>query len=158
MDEQTNLAILDDTLDKFEGTAGLPKLEELNFTSQVEWAMKHDFKVRLTPEQYAEYAAILSRHSFYIQRVINKQSSRAKWIEDRITALITPRLNQQKSTFYPEKRMLAIAENEVARKLQQELTKCHVRMERLNYIGMKIKDMADTYTELNRTARARRIE
>lgn len=149
---------LDETLDNFELQAGLPQLETLNVSNLVEEAMQHDFKVKLTPEKYGEYAAVLSRHSLYLQRVVNKQQSRLTWIDDRITRLITPRLNQQKSTFYPEKRALAIAENEATKKLQDEATRCKIRIERLNYIAMKVENMAEKYVELQRTLRTRRVE
>lgn len=142
---------LDDKLDEFEKRISLPRI---GVVDQAEKYLNLDVSsVKMTPEEFGEAAVTLSRHSLYVQKCCNKETSRILWLDKRIKDIITPRLNQQKGYSYVEKRDSAIREDDVASRLETERVRCEIRAARLSYLASKVEALAEKYMEMSRVIR-----
>ena len=154
---EDRLFVVEESLQKYEKTCGLPK--EINLSENlIEKILNEEDIVRLTPEQYGENALRISRYAFHMQRQCNKETSKIIWLKAQLRKALAPVLPQIKAYSWQERKILAIANNDVAQKLNQEITKIKVRLSRLSYLGSRLNEMAEKYVELQRTARNRRIE
>lgn len=155
MDNKTEVERVDCALDAFENNIGIPKFS-VNFENEVEKYLNIDINEKLTPEEYAQAAFILSRFSLYLQRCCNKESAKIFYLEERIKKIIAPRFSQQSQyAKADEKRMLAIREDDVASKLEDERIKIQLRLIRINGLTWKVDSLAEKFTELSRVFRKR---
>lgn len=103
---------------------------------------------KLTPDLCCEYSILLTQFNFYIQQQINKERSKIFWLEEKIKKIIRSRLNQQKGYSYDERRMAAIAEDNVASQLEDHKIQIQLKLSRIEYLTDKIKNLADKLIEL----------
>ena len=145
------IAQLDKVLDEYEEKNGIFRtnfnpeaLEYLNLTkSEMELMSSQDCAIaRVLLEQYA----------FYIQKVLNKEISRAKWCQANIDIVYANQAVQHRipGAFQSKDEIkgLVVAGNTYTKKLNQILIEAENRINRLNGIPEKISYMSNALRSL----------
>lgn len=142
---EKRLEDLDKILDEYEVRLGISQqtleANEQSVTNEVV-NMAYSQLQKLSPRDCGEKAFVLQRYALHIQRAINREQTRVRWTEENIRALITPRLTQQRGTSFEERRLLAIREDDAAKKLDSIRVKAQLRIERLSFLTNRIDSMA----------------
>lgn len=109
---------------------------------------------KLSIEDLLEGASILSSAATYIQREVSKETARRDWAENALKYVIAPLLSSY-NQYMPvdHKTMLAVRENEYARKLYQLTVESKLRTTTLSYMPARFEFKAQTFMEI---AKARR--
>lgn len=108
---------------------------------------------RMTAEECGEAAVILNSFAFHLQRAVNREMGRAKWADASVKKAITHSLGQQRGQSFEERRLLAIANDEAAAKLDQIGVQAQLRIERLSYLAAKAESVAKSFMGLQSTRR-----
>lgn len=145
---QQRVGQLGSDLDDFEKSIGLPPLGSPNVTALALLDLTKEQLRGMTRDDCSEGAALLAQYSFYLQRVSNREKVIIDYCDSSINAIVRPRLNQQKGWSYDERRLLAIAENDVARHLEGVQVKAQTRLNRLGFLASKVENMSRRLSEL----------
>ena len=153
MDEQNlpMLDILEKILQEFEKTI-LPEDGKgaLKFLTMDESEL-----ACLSSEQCGEAAVMLTSLSYNVHRAVNKEKAKAGYLNKSLMKNIAPRMgqysNQYKTT--EEKMTLAIADDDFAVKLQKALVICQAKIDRMEYISIKLDNSAEAFKALQLTKR-----
>ncbi len=141
---QERLKSRDDLLDQYESKIGLPSLQELQVSKEIEGylALSREDMDRLSPEDCAEIGVRLEQTSFYMQRFINKETSHVTWAKASLRLHIADRLGNYKGSFTQQENQ-AIKEDGYATKLDSMITYAQQRIDRLAYLSSSLTRLAD---------------
>ena len=148
---------LDKVLDDFESSTGLP----LNTPKTIEIEAKRllelepEYLSKLSAEQCGEASVVLEQFSFYLQKIMNRESSKIKWSNEAINKIIGSTILFQKGYGFEERRIAAIRENDAATKLQNIKVKHELRAERISYLSSKIDSLSKSFIALQQTKRGK---
>lgn len=147
------LANLDQILDEYEKSHGFTIRNENNIEKYLNLSI--DELRKMTNSEIGEAAYSLSRYSVYIQKQHNIETVRMNWAEHRIKKIISKELIQYKNVYsYEERKQLAIANNDVAVKLDDIRNYAKARSDRIAFISSKINEMAKYLIELQKARRS----
>jgi len=105
----------------------------------------------LSVETCANYSYILSQYALYIQKVYNNESSKLKWINNKILDLVCDKLNDyDQYTKYEIKLRLIAKENEIVARLLKLQNLTEQKLDRINFIASNINILADKMVEIKR--------
>ena len=151
MSAEERLKWLNDQLDKFEQSIGLPVYVSSNEDYRKYMNLSNNELRALTSEECREGAYLLSDYSYHVNKQMNRENSRAGWCEREIWRTIAPHLDQYKTSKYQsndELKYLAMLDNEYADKLHRLQTGCLARAEQLKNISHQIDKIADRLSSL----------
>ncbi len=137
-------------LDEYEQGKGLTKCQPHNEADRYV-NMKQEEIRKLTPEELGEAAVLLAQFSYHIQRALNEETSRVAWAEDEVKRAISGEVNQYQGSSYEERKLLAIKENEYARKMDYIRSYAKARADRLGYLSSKMEFLARMFSDLRQT-------
>lgn len=103
---------------------------------------------KLTPAEAAEAELVLQRYAMYLGRLAQREEASTSLLVDQVTRCVAPRILQQGAYHPDERRALAVLENEVARKLDLELSAAKAKAKRLAYFSMRVEKVATAYGRL----------
>ncbi len=137
-------------LDNLELELGLPKEISNDTINRATALMNVDFAdFKYTSEECAINALILTTYGQNLQRVINKEKSLVIWCDKRINKIITPLFKQQSAYNYEERKLCAIADNDVATRLYQIKSEAEIRLTRMESIYYTVKNIAEEFRNLS---------
>ena len=141
---QEKLKIRDDLLDQYEGKVGLPTLQELKLSEEIQGylSLTREEMDRLSPEDCAEIGVRLEQTSFSVQRFLNKEVSHVTWAKSALKLHIADRLANYRGSFAQQESQ-AIKEDGYATKLDSVITYAQQRCDRLAYISSSLTRQAD---------------
>jgi hypothetical protein len=141
---------LNQYLDNLEIQIGLPKEVSNDTINRATALMNVDFSdFKYTSEECAINALILTTYAQNLQRVINKEKSLFLWCSKRIDKIITPLLRQQKAYNYEERRLCAIADDDIASRLFELKSGAEIRLTRMESIYYTVKNLAEEFKNLS---------
>jgi hypothetical protein len=142
---------LDTILNQYEQSLGLVIKQDSNIEKYINLGLD---EIRKMPTvELAEVSYILSKYSMYIQKQHNIEMVRMNWAEHRIKKIISKELTQYKYSSYDERKQLAIANNEVAQKLDDIRNYAKARSDRISFISSKLNEMSRSLNELQKARR-----
>jgi hypothetical protein len=137
-------------LDEYEESKGLIKYKPHNEADRF-INMKHSDMQKLTPDELGEAAILLAQFAYHIQRAFNEEVGRVNWAEDEVKRTIAGEVNQYQGSSYEERKLLAIKENEYARKLDYIRSYAKARADRLGYLSSRMEFLAKMFSDLRQT-------
>ena len=148
LDKQLNKAseILDD-FEKVNGikTFGVPAAIEETL------GLSYNQIEKLTAEQCAYYAYILSEYSLYIQRLQNTEITKEKWLNNKLLEFVAPKLDSyDKYAKYEVKLRLIAKENEAVAQIMRKINYVQLTIDRLNFISSHVKHLSDAMSNIQR--------
>lgn len=102
-------------------------------------------RAKMTAAEAAEAEVVLQRYAMFLGRMAQQEEATASLLDEQVFRIVTPRLLQQGAYDHRERRALAIHENEVARKLDLELSAARAKAKRLAYLAMRVDKVAGAY-------------
>ncbi len=151
MSAEERLKWLNDQLDKFEQSIGLPVYVSSNEDYRKYLNLSNEQLRELTSEECREGAYLLSDYAYHVNKQFNRENARAGWCEREIWRTIAPHLDDYKTAKYQsndEVKNLAILGNEYAEKLHRLQGGCSARAEQLRDISKQIDKIADRLSSL----------
>lgn len=110
----------------------------------------------LTPKECYEYAYVLDKYAFYLQKEYNFHSARNVWAEQNLYVAISIAINQQQFGTYikfEEKKMSVIRDNTLCNQLDKMLASTNMKLGALNSLSMKVNTIAKTLKDLGYSKR-----
>lgn len=140
-----------DILDTFERTHGLVYVEVSSELDKI-LALTHEQLQNLSPQVCAEYAFLLSQYGLYIQTISNKEHGNLKWYNNKLIRIVCDKLPQYGDKFTKHEVRLALIakDNQVVQGLLSSINLTEQKIERLQFIGASLKNMADSLHNLQR--------
>lgn len=153
------LETIDKVLDEYESSLGLPSYNQDFHDPTVKnyMEMSRDQMEKLTIEECAEAALLLGGFSFYLQRSINRETSRVKWATSTVKQMIAGRESQYSGSWDSQFHQ-AVRENGVASKVEKIRIYAQQRADRLTYLASSVKNLSDLFVNLQRAKAGRRYE
>lgn len=101
----------------------------------------------LSIEKCAIISLRLAQYGFYLQRCINRDNSRIKFLENEVRRTIAARVSQYSGPWEFQTQQ-AINDNEFAARSQASKVHLEQRVERLNKLAYSIKEISDKFKDL----------
>lgn len=136
-------------LDKWENDIGI---KTISVPPDIDYALSLTYNQleKLTPEQCAHYAYVLSEYALYIQKLNNRESAKYKSINHEIGKLVAPKLSQYEYISHEMKVHLIAKENTVVEGLFKRLNLQEQKLERLSFVSSHIKHLSDALNNVHR--------
>ncbi len=115
-------------------------------------------RATMTGPEAAEAELVLQRYAAFLTRLAQQEEANAGMLDEHIVRIISPRILQQGAYDHRERRALAIHENEVAKRLDLELSAARAKAKRLAYLAMRVDKVASAYGSLAASRRSGRNE
>lgn len=143
---------VDTILDEYENAVGVlnPKV---NREAERYFEITQGELAKLTSDQLGEAAIALAQFAYHLQKMYNKEVTRVNWAEANIKNSIGPRMKQQGAASADERRILAIAESEYAKKLDQIRREAQARIDRTAFLANRVEFLSKTFIELQQSKR-----
>lgn len=150
---QEKLEKIDALLAEYETSLGLPAWKE-NFHSDLTEYISMDRKAmeKLSPNDCAEIAHLLSQYIFHLQRAQNREIARANWAEQGIKQAIAGELSNFRGS-YSQQSDQAIKQNDYAQSLLKLKIGATQRSDRINFLATSIRNIRDDYRNLQQAKR-----
>lgn len=147
------LKSLDDILDEYESTIGLPGKDA--YPSMEKYLNPTEDVSVLTAEQCGEHALALSRYSFFLQRRYNTEVARLNWAESTLNQYTGSRASEYIGEYKPveERQALVIKNDSYATKLLKIRDHAKQRANRVFGLSQKIDNIVKSLLELQNTRR-----
>lgn len=110
---------------------------------------------KMTAEMCGEASVILAQYAFYLQRSLNIEIGRVGWATAQIERTIAPVMKNYNASSAPERRMLAIKDNEYAMSAERLRMFAQTRVDRINYLSSKIDALSYRFADLQQTKRGK---
>jgi hypothetical protein len=107
----------------------------------------------MTAEQCGEASIILAQFAFYLQKALNTQVRTVSWVQSMIDRTIAPLMRNYQASSAPERRMMAIKDNEFALSCEKLRTEAQARVDQINYLSAKIDALSYRFADLQQTKR-----
>jgi len=148
---QIDLGKMNDFLDGYEKKIGLSNISESDVSQYLN--MNQDMLRKLTPDDCAEGAYLLTQEALFIQHEINKHQAQLDWAQARINKEIAPDLNNFGGRFatFETRQILAIKNNGYASELQTIVDKAQRIITRIAYLPNKLHDLAKVLLDYRHT-------
>lgn len=141
---------LDAVLDEYERNIGLGTYSaefDCKFTEYS--TMSQSQREKLTVEQCAEISVILNSMAFHISRSTNRERARVTWASAQIEKIVARTADQFVGSWQQQENK-AIEQDSSARKLNEIKHFAQERMDRMAYLPNMLKNLADSYNNLQR--------
>lgn len=145
------LEVLDDILNNFEKSI-LPE----DGKGALKYLAMDELELNaLSAEQCGEAAIMLTSLSYNVHRAVNKEKARASFLTKALMKNVAPRLGQYSNQYKSneEKMALAIADDDVAVNIQKHLVVIQAKIDRLEYLSIKLDNSAEAFKALQLTKR-----
>lgn len=103
---------------------------------------------KLSQAECREIALCLSQYSLFIQRCHNEKLNEANYAKNELDRTIVSEMQQVQAPTTEERRLLAIRNNELARRLESDKNRCFFEANQIFGLSNIIKDMAKAYEQL----------
>lgn len=148
---------LDTILDTFELSCGLPSVGHKDLETEAKRLLESPPEItsKMSSEQCGEAAITLQKFAFFLQKTVNRESSKMKWAEATMLKTISGDILFQKGYGFEERKLAAIKNNDAATKLQNLKIKHELRAERICYLSSKIESLSKAFLELQKSKRGK---
>lgn len=143
---------VDSVLDEYESSLGLPVFDSESYDNDVKKYMQLSRTQieKLTLEECAEIALLLSSLSFHIQRSYNREVARVNWATQILKVTVAGRENAYRGSWESQFNQ-AIKEDGYASKVLSIKRYAQQRADRITYLSTSIKNMSDLFVNVQRT-------
>lgn len=100
-------------------------------------------------------SVVLAQYSFYLQRSLNVETRRVSWAVAMMERQIAPMMKNYQASSAPERRMMAIKDNEFALSCEKLRTEAQARVDQINYLSAKIDALSYRFADLQQTKRTK---
>lgn len=144
-----DLKVIDDILDEYEQSIGLPKFVE-NFPSCEQYFKLTGEQIeKLTPADCASISIQLNALAVHVQRSYNREIARIGWAKNKLKSILSGKESNYSgswdSQFYQ-----AANDNDYTRKLLAIKAYAQQRADRLNFLSTAIQNRAQLFVNLQR--------
>ena len=141
---------LNEYLDEFETEIGLPPSLVINNKEEFNHYLNMNIMdlEKMDSIGCGNVAYRLTQFSLHIQRILNKENAKKRMLENRINGFICKTVGQFPYIKGELARAAAISENDAAKKLDDELLKCDIKIEELTYLSSGIQKLSDQLKNL----------
>ena len=153
---QSSLAELskqvDDVIREYEKSLGIKNINP-EIPAEKYLTMPQDEISRLKAEGCGEASVILAQYAFYLQRSLNVETRRVNWAQSMIERSIAPIMKNYSASSAPERRMMAIKDNEFAMNCERLRVEAQARVDQINYLSAKVDALSYRFADLQQTKR-----
>ena len=146
MTTKEQMDVVNNALDEYESTIGLPSLKSPCEKQELEtyFSMNRDQIEKLSAEDCGQIAYRLSQFAFYIQRLHNREQARLTWANNKLSDSISSEINSfDKYMKHEMKVSLLKKTNENVKAVADIASYAEQRIQRLNFVASSIKSLAD---------------
>jgi hypothetical protein len=97
----------------------------------------------------------LGIYALHLQTVYNKEQSRVNWANDNLRRIMANTVHNNQGRSAEERRLIAIKENEYARKLDELKTWAQMIVDRLAFESARVEFIARAFLSLQQSKRQR---
>lgn len=115
--------------------------------------MSQDEIACLTAEGCGEASIVLAQYAFYLQRALNVEVRRTSWATSMIERTIGPLMKNYQGSSAPERRIMAIKDNEFAMACERFRVEAQTRVDQINYLSAKVDALSYRFADLQQTKR-----
>lgn len=140
----------DSLLDSYENSIGLSSIpKDLEFTCMKYLYLSQDELKKMSSEDCAEACVLLNSFSFHLSRMLNKEKAKLRWCNEKILKAISSKLTDYRY-FSPDERMaLSVKDDDYAQKVKMLAVKIQARIDRTEYLPIRIEKVSDTFSNLS---------
>lgn len=153
MSEELNpdLKKVDDFLDAYENKIGLRGISESDVSKYL--SMNQDGLQKMSADDCAEAAFILTKEALFVQHEINKYQAQMDWAKARIDRTIAGDLHNHGTRFstFETRQTLAIKSNSATQNLQKIVDRANRIITRINYLPNHLRNLANVYLDIRHT-------
>lgn len=139
------LTELESELEQYEEKIGLtiqPRISKyLNVT--------HEEMQKMSVEELEEAAFDVANYGIYLQKEMNKHTSRIGWATSNMNPIIARECNNVKGYSYEERKLAIIHNNEHTIKLEGIRVKSQLCYDRLNFMNRRIDFLSEKFSKLH---------
>lgn len=150
-----SLARLDDRLDAFEQSigvpGGIPGAVQSRCSSLL--LMEPEQLHRMDASECGEAACSLLQLAWHLQKSLNRERSRMTWADEAVKRCVASRVGKVPGSSYEERRHLVLSADERARQIEQVRMDAVLRVERLNGLAARVDALARALLSLQSTRR-----
>lgn len=143
---------VDELLREYELGLGINNINP-NIPAERYLTMSEDEMKTMTGEDAARASIVLAQYSFYLQRSINVETRRVTWANGQIDRAILSKMKNYNASSAPERRALAIEENDFAKSLESLRNQAQARVDQINYLSSKVDALSYRYSEYQQAKR-----
>lgn len=103
---------------------------------------------KLSQQDCREIALCLYQYSVFIQRCYNEKINEGNFLKNELDRAIVSEMQQVQAPTTDERRLLAIRNNDVARRLESEKNKCYFEANQIFGLSNIIKETAKAFEQL----------
>lgn len=155
MEEQTagRLAELDTILDTYERGLGLAFAGDDEVTEEGRRLIDLPPSAvrKLSPMDASVGAYTLQQFAMRLQRAVNREQGRVTWACSSINRMIAKKLGLYTGYSLEERRLKAVADDDVARKLDEIRVHAQLRLDRVSFLAGKVESLAKTLLSIKNT-------
>ena len=148
---KARMKVIDDALDAYEKSIGVPvinsAIDEDNITKCI--SMPQSYREKMTIEECAEMAVECNILAYHMMRAFNREKARHTWAHEAIQSIVSSTCHQFSGTWQRQEKQ-AIAQDSAAAKLEKIKNYAQQRMDRINYLPNQLKNLADSFNNLQR--------
>lgn len=145
------LADLEKNLDEYEEKIGLaiqPRVTQyLN--------VSHEQMKAMSVEELEEAAFDLANYGIYLQKEMNKHTSRVNWANSNINAVVAREHNNVKGYSFEERKLSIVHGNEHTVKLEEIRVREQACIDRLNFMNRRVDVLAERFSKLQESKQRR---
>lgn len=146
----------DDVLDKFEQSLGLAKPHLVGEAPCLKYlAMTQEEVDRLDAPELDLAALQLTNYAFHLTRAANRVRAKLEWVRARMLNNAATRLSQYQYYEKDAKLVMALRDDDVGQRLLMLSTLLKAKLDRVDYLPMKLAASADKLSNLARSKRSR---
>lgn len=149
---QDQLDRIDQLLDEYENSIGLPSYSVSNDEVNKYLQMKRNVLEKLSPQDCAEIAYILSSYAFYLQKMYNREVARISWGKSTMRDVLAGQTQQYHTKFssYEERKAQAVKGDGFASNLDKIMVYAQTRADRLTFLSNGIRNMVEVLSSLQK--------
>jgi hypothetical protein len=149
---EQRLAHVEKQITEYEQRKGVLAIQPRNDVEEY-LNMSRDQMRKLSADECGEAGAILGLYALHLQTVYNKELAKVNWTNDNIRRIIAAQVKQYSAKSADERRLLAIRENDYAKRLDELRTWAQMVVDRLAYQSARVEFIARAYLALQQSKR-----
>ena len=144
---------IEQLLDEYEKSINLPLYTKKDNDVETYMNMSRPQMEKLSQEDCAQIAYVLSSYAFYLQRMHNREIARITWAKSMLKDALADSVDQYHVKFstYDERKSKAIKHDEYANNINKIMTYAQTRADRLTFLSNGIRYIVEAMTNIQKS-------
>jgi len=152
---ESKIAKLEETLNEYDKKFALSKIA-VNPEIELILSLTNENIKALPINDCLSYSFLLAQFSLSIQKEVNRQNAKLKWLENELSSIVAKNFNNygDKYTKFEVKTSLIINDNEYAKAINEYILDSKIKIEELNFISSSANKLSEILKESAKVKKA----